>query len=246
MEKDIQSKPNTTWVMVLSAFALILSIRLILMVIADSNFFPINTLKIKSSYKYVSRDEIQKVMLPYLSQSYLMFSEKKLSNEIKKNIWIEDVNIKKIWPDRVIVQIFERFPVAFWNNVILTGKGDLFMPDGANNLPNLPHLYGPKDHQKDVLQIYEKLSKLLKDQDLFISKIWLRDNQSWDIALSNGVMIKLGKNDIENRLKRFSKVYPKLFAATFDHVSSIDLRYSKGIAVKWEKQDDQINTNPKT
>jgi cell division protein FtsQ len=111
---------------------------------------------------------------------------------------------------------------------------------------NLPYLYGPKDQQKDILQIYEKLSKLLKAQDLFIAKVWLRKNQSCVIALSNGVILRLGNTDVENRIKRFCKVYPKLFAASFDQVSSIDLRYSKGIAVKWRKQNDQINSNPKT
>lgn len=246
MEKDLQNKPSTMWVVVVSMFALILSLRLVLMIIADLDFFPINALKIKSSYKFVTRDQVQKVLLPYLSQSYLMLSENKLSEDLKKNVWVEDVKIKKIWPDRVDVQIIERIPVAFWNNVLLSEKGDLFVPASDKNSPNLPRLFGPKNQQKDVLHIYEKLSKLLKAQDLFIAKVWLHKNQSWVIALSNGVIIRLGKSDIENRLQRFCEVYPKLFAASFDQISSIDLRYSKGMAVEWRKQDDQINSNPKT
>ena len=89
------------------------------------------------------------------------------------------------------------------------------------------------------------MSKLLKTQDLFISEIHLRENQAWDITLSNGVILRLGKQDIEQRLSRFVHVYPKLFAARFDRISSIDLRYSSGIAVNWKKRDDQINSNPK-
>lgn len=130
--------------------------------------------------------------------------------------------------------------------MLLSENGDIFMPIEDKKISNLPWMYGPKNHQQDVLQIYEKLSKLLKAQDLYIAKIWLRENGSWKITLSNGVMIQLGKTDIENRLKRFCDVYPKIFAATFDRVSSIDLRYSKGIAVKWKPEPDQINTNPKT
>lgn len=246
MEKDLQNKPSTTWVLVVSMFALILTLRLVLMIIADLDFFPINALKIESSYKFVTRDQVQKILLPYLSQSYLMLSENKLSEDLKKNVWVEDVKIKKIWPDRVDVQIIERIPVAFWNNVLLSEKGELFLIEDDKNSPNLPRLFGPKNQQKDVLHIYEKLSKLLKAQDLFIAKVWLHKNQSWAIALSNGVIIRLGKSDIENRLQRFCEVYPKLFAASFDQISSIDLRYSKGMAVEWVKQDDQINSNPKT
>jgi cell division protein FtsQ len=246
MEKELQNKPTTMWVLVLSMFALILTLRLVLMIVADIDFFPINALKIQSSYKFVTREQVQKILLPYLSQSYLMLSENKLSQDLKKNVWVEDVKIKKIWPDRVDVQIIERIPVAFWNNMLVSQKGDLFLTDNDKNSPNLPRLYGPKNQQKDVLHIYEKLSKLLKAQDLFIAKIWLHKNQSWVIALSNGVTIRLGKSNIENRLQRFCEVYPKLFAASFDQISSIDLCYSKGIAVEWRKQADQINSNPKT
>lgn len=246
MNRDIQQKPTTLWLLVLSMFALLLSIRLIMMIVSDNSLFPVSSLKIKSSYQYVSRDEIQKILFPYFSKSYLMISEKNLSDEIKKNEWIQDVKVNKIWPDRIVVQILERIPVAFWNNMLLSEKGEIFMPKEEKKLASLPYLYGPKYHQQDVLHIYEKLSKLLKAQDLYIAKIWLRENQSWKIALTNGVIIQLGKIDIENRLQRFCDVYPKLFAATFDQVSSIDLRYSKGIAVKWTQQTDQINTNPKT
>lgn len=246
MNMDIQAKPSGNRIFVLTIFALILFARLVITIIADPQFFPINSLKIEASYQYLSREKIQEIIAPYLAQSFLVFSERKLKNDFKKNPWVEYIEIQKVWPDHVIVQIKERFPVAVWNNMLLSEKGELFKVDKMDLFADLPRFYGPQYQQTDVLHIYEKLSKLLKDQDLFISKIWLRNNQSWEIALSNGVMIKLGKTDIENRLKRFCEVYPKLFAATFDHVSSIDLRYSKGIAVKWEKQDDQINTNPKT
>jgi cell division protein FtsQ len=246
MERDIQNKPTTTWVIVLVTFAMILTIRLILTVIADVEYFPINSLTIKSSYNYLSKKQIQEILMPYMSKSYLVFSEKNVTRDIKKNPWVERVKVEKIWPDRVVVRISERFPVAFWNDMLLSDKGDLFMPAQMKSVSNLPYLYGPKDQQKDILQIYEKLSKLLKAQDLYIAKLWLHKNQSCVIALSNGVTIRLGKTNLLSRLERFCKVYPKLFAASFDQVSSIDLRYSKGIAVKWRKQNDQINSNPKT
>lgn len=246
MERDIQNKPTTLWVIVLSIFAVILTIRLFIMVISDVDFFPINSLTIKSSYQYVSRKQIQQMIAPYLSQSYLVFSEKNLAQDIKKNSWVEDVKIRKIWPDSVVVQIFERFPVAFWNNMLLGDKGDTFVAEKAKMTASLPRLFGPQDQQKDVLHIYEKLSKLLKIEDLFIAKVWLHENQSWTIGLNNGVMIRLGKSDLENRIHRFIEIYPKLFAASFDQVASIDLRYSRGIAVKWRKQDDQINSKPQT
>lgn len=99
MNRDIQYKPTKLWIVVLSTFAVLLTIRLAMMIISDNSLFPVNSLKIKSSYQYVSREEIQKILFPYFSKSFLMISEKKLSEDIKKNDWIQDVKVRKIWPD---------------------------------------------------------------------------------------------------------------------------------------------------
>lgn len=245
MDKDIQLRQNKLKLWILSLFAVILLIRLVLMLISSKDIFPINTLKIEAPCHFIGRHHIQKILQPYLNQSYLMFSEKNLTQDIKNIPWTETVSVKKIWPDQVVVQILERIPVAIYNNMILSDKGDLFKPLKMKKFSDYPHFYGPKNQQKDILHIYEKLSKLLKTQDLFISEIHLRENQAWDITLNNGVILRLGKQDIKQRLSRFIEVYPKLFAARFDRISSVDLRYSNGIAVSWKKQDDQINSNPK-
>lgn len=245
-ERDLQMRSNSSRLILLGVFASILMIRLFMMLVTDASFFPINRLKIKSSYKYITREQVEATLLPFTSQSFLSLSTQALSQAIKQNSWIDEVKVKKIWPDRVDIQIYERFPVAFWNQELLTQKGILFQPENKFALRNLPHLYGPKNQQLDVLHIYKKLSKLLKEQDLYIAKIKLRENQSWTMMLTNGIVLELGKNDIDLRVRRFAKVYPKLFAAKFDQVSTVDLRYSKGMAVKWRKLDDQINKNTKT
>jgi cell division protein FtsQ len=246
MEREIQVRSNSSRLILLSLFASILALRLLMMLISDPSFFPINRLQIKSSYKYVSREKVQETLLPFVSQSFIRLSGQKLTETMKQNTWIDEVKVKKIWPDRLDIQIFERFPIAHWNHQLLTNQGVLFKPENKTTVPKLPYFFGPKNQQLDVLHIYKKLSKLLKEQDLYIAKIKLRENQSWVMMLTNGIILELGKNDIELRTKRFSKVYSKLFAAKFDQVSTVDLRYSKGMAVKWRKLDDQINKNTKT
>jgi cell division protein FtsQ len=244
-DMDIQTNQNKRKLVVLSLFAVILLIRLMLMVVSSKDIFPINNLKIEAPYHFISRHHIQRILQPYLNQSFLVFSEKNLMTDIKKISWTESVRVKKVWPDHVIVQILERNPVAIYNNMLLSEKGDLFKPLKMKKFSVYPRFYGPKTQQKDILHIYEKLSKLLKTQDLFISAIHLRENQAWDITLNTGVKLRLGKQDIEQRLNRFVQVYPRLFAARFDQIVSIDLRYPNGIAVSWKKQEDQINSNPK-
>jgi len=246
METDIQYRSNSSRQIMLCIFALILLTRLALMLWSNANLFPINSLKIKSSYKFISRDQLQQILYPFMNQSFLSLSSQELAQAIRQNSWVDQVEVKKVWPDRVDIMVSERFPVAHWQDMLLTKQGVLFQPQQAQQIQTLPYFYGPKNQQLDVLHIYQKLSKLLKGQDLYIAAIRLRENQSWDLTLTNGVKIELGKNDIETRLNRFSNFYQKLFAAKFDQVSTVDLRYSKGMAVKWRKLDGQINNNTKT
>lgn len=245
MDTEIQEKSTVGWLFILGIFALLLTIRLVLTIISDASYFPINMLKIEAPYNNITREEIQHVISPFLSSSFLMFPEKQVTKALKKNQWVKNIQIKKIWPDQIIIQIFEQIPVAIWNNVYLNEEGNIFLPQKGEKLASLPLLIGPEHHQKDVLHIYEKLSKLLKTQELNIVKMKLRDNLSWELTLQNGVIIRLGKHDIEKRTERFCHVYPKLFATTFDQIRSIDLRYSTGMAVNWKEIHDQINTNPK-
>ena len=49
-------------------------------------------------------------------------------------------------------------------------------------------------------------------------------------------MLRLGKRDLELRLQRFCRAYPVVFADKPDELSSVDLRYARGMAVQWKQQ----------
>ena len=100
---------------------------------------------------------------------------------------------------------------------------------------SLPHLLGPESQQKEVLQNYEKLSKLLSTYGLSASALKLRKNQAWELSLTNGILLRLGKQDMELRLRRFCKAYPAVFADKPEQLSSVDLRYARGMAVQWKQ-----------
>ena len=113
----------------------------------------------------------------------------------------------------------------------------IFHPDKQTEVDEeLPHLFGPESQRKEVLQIYEKLSKLLSLYGLTVSALQLRDNQAWEVLLSNGILLRLGNRDLESRLKRFCRAYPAVFADKPEQLTSVDLRYARGMAVQWKQQ----------
>ena len=115
----------------------------------------------------------------------------------------------------------------------MTADGTLFDEGGVSNDTHLPRLSGPEHEKRNVLQNYQNLSKLLAPSGLQVNALHLRENQAWELSLANGVILRLGKKDIEGRVARFCKAYPALFSDKLDQVMSVDLRYETGMAVQW-------------
>lgn len=118
----------------------------------------------------------------------------------------------------------------------MTRDGKLFNQGSVPSDLDIPKLKGPQSQQLEVLQVYEKLSKILSSYGLNAAGLYLRDNQSWVLLLNHGVKIYLGKKELEERLLRFCKAYPAVFAEKADQLAGVDLRYPRGMAVQWKQQ----------
>lgn len=231
---------STTLLMFLIVFALLLSARLVYLFVSDAQRFPITTVKIAASYEHINRKQLESILSNYLGSSFFTLSISRLTSELMQLDWTKEVSIEREWPDILKIRVEEKMPAAIWNNVLMTSEGELFNVGNEQKLDlKLPRLSGPENQQLDVLQIYQKLSKLLAKYGLNASTLQLRDNQAWELTLSNGVQLYLGKRDLEERLLRFCKAYPIVFAEKPDQLSSVDLRYARGMAVQWKQQTER-------
>ncbi|WP_423202726.1 cell division protein FtsQ/DivIB [Legionella nagasakiensis] len=216
--------------------ALLLSARLIYLFLADAQRFPINTVKIVATYQHITRKQLEDVLTNYLNTSFFSLPVRQLHADLNSLAWVKQVSIGRIWPDTLKITLTEKMPIAVWNDSFLTNDGQLFKVEINRSDLDLPQLSGPENQQRDVLQIYQKLSKILSKYGLRAISLQLSNNQAWELALANGVQLRLGKRDIERRLQRFCSAYPTLFADKPEQLSSVDLRYARGMAVQWKQQ----------
>jgi cell division protein FtsQ len=219
---------------ILVACALLLTARIIYLFLADTQRFPITTVKIAASYQHVSRQELESVLSNYLGASFFSLPVRRLKSDLDALDWTDHVYIERIWPGTLKVTLVEKSPVAVWNNALMTENGELFNEGKQHEETDLPQLSGPASQQMDVLQIYQKLSKLLRTHGLHVASLQLRDNQAWEVSLTNGIRLQLGKRDLEARLLRFCRVYPIIIADKPEQLASVDLRYAHGMAVRWK------------
>ena len=220
--------------LVISAF--LLAGRLGYLYLADAEHYPITTIKVAASYQHVTHKELETVLAKYLKASFFSLPVNQLQNELNSITWVDSAYVERVWPDTLKIKLIEKKPVGIWKNALMTEQGTLFNAGAIPTDLNVPTLKGPEGQQLEVLQVYEKLSKILSAYGINASGLHLRDNQSWVLILGNGVKIYLGKKELEARLLRFCKAYPAVFAEKSDQLASVDLRYPRGMAVQWKQQ----------
>ena len=209
---------------------------MIYLFLADPQRFPVDTVKITASYQHVTRKQIESVLTDYLNDSFIVLPVTRLQADLTAFDWTDNTQIERVWPGTLKITLVEKSPVAVWNESLLTADGKLFNIGKEQADSALPRLSGPEQQQTDILQMYEKLSKLLSVYGLHASALQLRDNQAWELSLTNGVQLRLGKRDLEQRLTRFCRAWPVVFADKPEQLSSVDLRYARGMAVQWKQQ----------
>ncbi|MDI1353028.1 MAG: cell division protein FtsQ/DivIB [bacterium] len=233
--KDSGSRHNgLLLLLIVSAF--ILAGRLGYFYLNDAERFPITTIKVAASYQHVTHKELESVLAKYMDASFFSLAVIQLQNELDNLTWIDTAYVERVWPDTLKIKLVEKKPIAIWEDALLTKDGKLFNHGAVSPDLNMPRLKGPLAQQSEVLQVYEKLSKILSSYGLNAAGLSLRDNQAWILLLGNGTKIYLGKKELEARLLRFCKAYPAVFAEKADQLASVDLRYPRGMAVQWKQQ----------
>ena len=234
------SEPNSEsgsgrFLLALVAVAMVLAARLMVMVLGDPSRFPINKVATEASFQHISRDELKTLLSRYNDRSFALFPVGKLKADLQALPWTETAVVQRIWPDTLSIRLQEKIPYAFWNRSLITKDGQIIPTEFQWEGEPLPQFNGPAQQQSQVLQTVEKLSKLLAPCGLRVISLTLKDNQDWVLGIENGITLRLGKNDIERRVLRFCKAYPAVFAGKTDSIVSVDLRYPRGMAVRWKE-----------
>lgn len=202
--------------------------------LADLQRFPIHTIKISASLQNLTGEDIQDTVEKYLHANYFFCRTQQMTASLKEHPWIENAEVRRVWPGTLKIIVTEKLPIAWWNDLLITGEGETIAPREGKKY-GLPRLMGPAAQKREVLQIYQNVSKILSDYRLSIDALIWRNNQALDLVLTNGIQLNLGKQAIETRITRFCRAYSTVFAEKKAQLTRVDLRYPRGMAVQWSK-----------
>jgi cell division protein FtsQ len=223
------------WVKILVIVALMTSL-----VYAVKEMAPIKYVKVGSSFKYITRDEIKYALEPLVNVGFFEADVQKIRDALKELIWVDTVTVSRIWPDTIAVKIYEKRPYVRWGEeALINSRGELIVPKDMSAFSNLPILKGPQGQQLKSLEIMKGVNTALSDQQMDIVQFEINDRWAWKIVLKTGLEILLGRDEQLKKLQRFIKTLDILKSEQVAAMAIVDLRYPNGYSVSW-KRDARI------
>lgn len=196
---------------------------------------PIVGVTIEGQFVYVTKQRVQELLVGRVAENFLQMDMAELKTFVERDPWIDKVSVSRQWPDRLVVRIQEQQPIARWGrDAFVNMRGDIIDVGDNSALAHLPLLEGSDRYASDVMQQYVQIARLLAPANLGLKAVHLDDTLSWTLRLESDVIVKVGRDQIFEKLQRFLDVYPKNLAARAGHIASVDLRYENGFAVGWK------------
>jgi len=222
--------------------------------------FPLHSVHLSAVPQHVDTEQVFRVLRDSVRGNLLTVDLNHVKNNLEQLPWVRMVNLRREFPDRLRVLLEEHQVLAYWNDSDLVNPhGEVFavgdeartaeaIVDYATVFPEevLPKFIGPAGASAEVTDQYLQFSKQLAELNLQVQQLVLSPRHAWQMHLSNGMVLELGREDMQQRLARFVAVYPYSLAPqniveksrqATGAVAYVDLRYRNGFAVRWSESE---------
>lgn len=148
--------------------------------------------------------------------------------------WVDAVSVQRSWPRGLAVLVIEQSAAARWGERgLLNTRGELFDPDAHHIPPELARLEGPEGKESVVAQRYLAAEGRLAQAGLRLTALRLDARGAWEFDLANGVTVRLGRRQVDERFEKFMGTALKLVTQRGDDIAYVDMRYTNGFAIGW-------------
>ncbi len=199
--------------------------------------FPLHSVRLNTAPQRVVPEDVLKVVRKEIDGNFFTVDIEHLRQSLEQLPWVRSVSIRREFPDRLAVQLEEHQVLARWNgdarfDELRTGlvntHGEVF---SAYSEETLPAFIGQDGDSFEITQRYGEFGQQLAALNLKVAQIALTPRHAWQLHLSNGMVLELGREEMEQRLARFIAVYPYSLAAMEGTVRYVDLRYRNGFSL---------------
>jgi cell division protein FtsQ len=195
---------------------------------------PVRSIVIDGPFQRVSAIEVEQAARGALKGGFVSADLDKLRDAIEALAWVDRSRVQRLWPDRIQVEVVEQQAAARWgDDGLLNTRGELFANGVRHVPPELPRLDGPQGSEWQVAQRYLAIQGRLVEQGLRVAALRLDARGAWELELSNGVTVRLGRRQVDERMDRLVQVAAQVIAGRAAEIAYVDMRYSNGFSIGW-------------
>ena len=205
-------------------------LSLILLITYKSGIFnfPIDEVKIISSEKNYNENKLDKFISSLYGNDLLLIDIDIIQKIIMSDNQIRYAEIKKSFPSTLEISIFHHVPIAKYGNKILTTNGSLIdYPKYNNKFPVIiDHNNDPTFARDTFMFSAEQLNMIslnIKKIEIFHSLIRIYSDS--EVLISD-------RSNFKKNIKRLILSFDEIHRVYGKKVTSIDMRYSNGFAIK--------------
>ncbi|MBD3586107.1 FtsQ-type POTRA domain-containing protein [Salinimonas sp. HHU 13199] len=202
----------------------------------DEQRMPVQVIDFSGQYEHINIARLERKIRRSQPGSFFELDVNEVFELIESQPWVYRASVRKQWPNRLKIYLVEQQPVARWNDdMLLNPYGDTFESEGITL--SLPQLFGPGGSEKTALEGYNAMKSLLATSSMSIAELSLSERFAWQLQLTSGIKLNLGRKEFIDRLQRFIDVFP-LLSKQDKPVKYVDLRYDTGLAVGWQSDEN--------
>ena len=193
------------------------------------NKFEIKEIKIENN-EILEDQELINIFSFLYTKNIIFLNSYELKKNIDPNNFIEKIEIKKILPDKLIIKVFEKEPIAILidknqKKYYLGKKTNLIEFRKISKYENLPIVKG---EPKNFKNLFDNLVKINFPIDQILSFQHFKVNR-WNIEMIDKKILKLPEKNYTESLTNFMSIKDK---SNFEKYKIFDYRLNNQLVLK--------------
>ena len=178
---------------------------------------------------FLTKNQVKNDLSFLYEKNIILLNKNEIRNEISQNSFIKSLEIKKIFPNKIQVKVYEKKPIAIIQNkkkkYYFTDNNDLINFTNLITIKDIPVVFGDGKSFKNFYNEVNQIDFPLKTVKAF----YLFETKRWDLITKKNQTIKLPQKNFNKSLQNFLLLSKK---SNFDKYKIFDYRIKDQLILK--------------